>query len=239
MKFLSEIYPNVKFFEKESDKKQIFYGVERSKLKKRVHVEDFVFIRPDCEFNTISWITGNEDSYYDALHINDFSYVLEKENVEELYRELVSDATFKNALENVHINNFYHFERTDCLPKEVHAFVLHFLNEMNHKNVLFNDADWEDSIGVYDGDKTHHRIILNEKNGYVYAEDLDCLVQEEASFKNGSFSSKLYLTTEGDLIQEFHSHSEKDLAHHMTVLQVIEGKEKEQYLQLIFKKEGN
>lgn len=141
MKFLSEIYPNVKFFEKESDKKQIFYGVERSKLKKRVHVEDFVFIRPDCEFNTISWITGNEDSYYDALHINDFSYVLEKENVEELYRELVSDATFKNALENVHINNFYHFERTDCLPKEVHAFVLHFLNEMNHKNVLFNDAD--------------------------------------------------------------------------------------------------
>ncbi|HFJ9251100.1 TPA: hypothetical protein ACLIVI_005304 [Bacillus pacificus] len=236
MKFLSEIYPNVKFFEKESDKEQIYYGVERSKLKKRVHTDGFVFIRPGCEFNTISWITGNEDSYYDALHVNNFAYVLEKENVQDLYHELIRNEKDKNALENVHINNFYHFERTDRLPKEVHAFVLHYLNEMNHKNVLFNDADWEDSFGFFDGDKTHHRIILNEKNGYVYAEDLDCLVQEEASFKNGSFSSKLYLTTEGDLIQEFRSHSEKDLEHHMTVLRVIEGKEKERYLQTVFAK---
>lgn len=239
MKFLSEIYPNVKFFEKENDTEQVYYGVERNQLQKRVHTGNFVFIHAGYEYNTRNWAMEVENAYQNVLHVNEFEYVLEKENVEELYRELINNAHYKNQLGIFSIRDFRDFQQTNSLPKAIHEFVLRYLQEENRKQTLLNDATWEDSFIYCDDNEKQHLIVLNSENGYVYEDEIDFLIQEEASFKNGSSSSKLYLTTEGDLIQDYHSYSNNDLEHHMTVLRVIEGKEKEQYLQLIFNKGGD
>ncbi|HDR4422878.1 TPA: hypothetical protein QCU60_004320 [Bacillus cereus] len=236
MKFLSEIYPNVKFFKKVNSKEQIFYGVERSKLQKLVHTSNFIFIPYGSEFNTMEWKEENGKSYHDALTLNEFEYVLEKEHVEDLYNELVQNEKDKKALIHANIAIFHQFKQTNHLPKEVHEFVLHYLKEMNHKKILLNDADWEDSFTFHDGNVTNHLVVFNEENGYMHEEEVDYLIQEEASFENSSSSSKLYITTDGKLIQEYHPRSEKDIEHHVIALRVVEGEEKEQYLQLLFKK---
>ncbi|BCC44643.1 hypothetical protein [Bacillus cereus] len=236
MKFLSEIYPNVKFFEKESDTGQVYYGVERNQLQKRVHTGNFVFIHAGYEYNTRNWVAEVGNAYRDVLHVNKFEYALEKENVEELYRELISNPHHKNQLGIFSIRNFHDFQQTNSLPKAIHEFVLRYLQEENRKQTLLNDATWEDSFTYCDDNEKQHLVVLNAENGYVYEDEIDFLIQEKASFKNDSSSSKLYLTTEGDLIQDYHAHSRDDLEHHMTVLRVIEGEEKERYLQTVFAK---
>lgn len=229
MKFLNELYPQLDFYYREYDQAEVMYGFDRNNIKNFMATEEYVFIKENDEHNVNRWMFGNEETYYTLSQFNEFTYVLEKEDIKEMYEALETD--FDHLLVDYDINSFEEFKHAKQLPERTHAYVSHILKMQNLKNTIIRKGTWEAGFEYHDGSSTN--VLMLERKEYLPI-SFNPIVTELGNVEETTSISNYVETPNNELYRIFHSYFEEELFHHVTLIIEIEDEdEKQKFRQLL------
>ncbi|HGP3677498.1 TPA: hypothetical protein ACLIVI_005426 [Bacillus pacificus] len=233
MKFLNELYPYTDFYYRQYDQEDVMYGFDRSNMKNFMATENYVFIKANDEHNVNRWVFGDKETYYTLSQFDEFTYVVEKTDVEEMYEAL--DTDFDHLLIDYDINSFEDFKRARQIPERTHTYVSHILKMQNLKNTILRNGTWEAGFEYQDGSSTN--VIMLEREEYLLT-TFNPIIIKQVTVETSTSISNYVVTTSGELYQIFHSYCEDELFHHATMMRQIEDENEKEKIQTLFLIEG-
>lgn len=229
MKFLNELYPYTDFYYREFDQAEVMYGFDRSNIKNFMATEKYVFIKENDEYNVNRWVFGNKETYYTPDQVNEFTYVVKKTDIEELYEALESD--FDHLLIDYDIDSFEAFKQAGQLPERTHKYISHILKKQNFKNSMLIEGKWESGFEYHDGSSTN--LLMLERGEYLFTE-FNPIIEEIGKVEDSISVSNYVVTPGNELYRIFHSYFEEELFHHVTLIMEIEDENEKQEIRRRF-----